>query len=150
MCERGDLAMVVQYTLICRIMCRPCTQFRTFSLNRRRVQYTVVGNSVSSREHTGWLCCPAPNLRSDSYSFIRLVRRTPNHIQGVLPMCRLLGKLQSSLPESLLVVTILSISYCLGCSCKFLCVVISISSFHATSAARSRSRSCRDATVSYS
>ena len=36
-------------------------------------------------------------------------------------MCRLLGKLQSSLPESLLVVTILSR--------LFLCVVISISSF---------------------
>ena len=59
-CAREAMAMVVQYTLICRIMCRPCTQFRTFSLNRRRVQYTVVGNSVSSREHTGWLCsCPA-------------------------------------------------------------------------------------------
>ena len=60
--------MVVQYTLICRIMCRPCTQFRTFSLNRRRVQYTVVGNSVSSREHTGWLYCSTARPCSESQS----------------------------------------------------------------------------------
>jgi hypothetical protein len=108
-CARGAMAMVVQYTLICRIMCRPCTQFRTFSLNRRRVQYTVVGNSVSSREHAPdgsaallRICDPTLTLLSGWYAEPRIVFRGS---------CQCVGcsrKLQSSLPESLLVVTILS------------------------------------------